>query len=73
MGGGKPYLRIIISNERSGKTFISGVDKDTYSVDFDPAVRILDDPELYQTASAEARDLGLDADRRFAEARLAKP
>lgn len=32
---GKPDLRVIISNEGSGKTFISDVAKDTYFVKFD--------------------------------------
>jgi hypothetical protein len=40
--GGKPDLRIILTNERSGKTFISTVAKDTYSVKFDLKERVLD-------------------------------
>jgi hypothetical protein len=40
--GGKPDLRVIISNERSGKTFISDVAKDTLSVNFDLKGPILD-------------------------------
>jgi hypothetical protein len=40
--GGKPDLRVIISNERSGKTFISEVAKDTYSVNFNLKAPILD-------------------------------
>src|ERR1700750_155032 len=42
VGGGKPDLMILVSNERSGKTFISKVAKDTYAVEFDPKTRILD-------------------------------
>jgi hypothetical protein len=40
--GGKPDLRVIISNERSGKTFLSNVAKDTFSVDFALKDSILD-------------------------------
>jgi len=40
--GGKPDLRIILTNERSGKTFISNVVKDTDSVKFDLKDRVLD-------------------------------
>jgi hypothetical protein len=42
VGGGKPDLRIIMSNERSGKTFVSELAKDTYAVKFEPKVRVLD-------------------------------
>jgi hypothetical protein len=40
--GGKPDLRVIISNERSGKTFVSDVAKDTFSVTFALKNRVLD-------------------------------
>ena len=42
VAGGKPDLRIILTNERSGKTFLSHVAKDTYSVAFDLKERVLD-------------------------------
>jgi hypothetical protein len=42
LAGGKPDLRIILTNERSGKTFISHVAKDTYAVEFALKERVLD-------------------------------
>src|SRR6476469_5983507 len=38
---GKPDIRVIISNERSGKTFLSVVAKDTLSVTFDHKTPVL--------------------------------
>jgi len=40
--GGKPDLRIVMSNERSGKTFLSDVAKDTFSVEFHLKGPVLD-------------------------------
>ena len=42
VGGGKPDLMLIVSNERSGKTVITKVAKDSYSVAFDPKARALE-------------------------------
>ena len=40
--GGKPDLRVIISNERSGKTFVSTLAKDTTAVQFELKAPVLD-------------------------------
>jgi hypothetical protein len=42
VAGGKPDLKILLTNERSGKTFISHVAKDTDSIEFDLKERVLD-------------------------------